>query len=485
MPLINGQKMACEPCIRGHRSTKCTHASERLMVPVRKPGRPLSSCPHPSSRTCSCAAVTAAIPRKQKCHCGTSQPAPSDDTASASSSADVSPPSPPKTTFRVQKQSSKSAPSRKQSVDLAGLGRMDASQLNILPAYNGSVSNGAHMPPMADMSLYGLGLTPVDSSFSPESTMFPIFPYPMQSPMMTPSSAKPMANGHAKSSTNGSISGRTPSTPGGCCGGGANGAQAKASCCSAKTDPHEHRPLADSLPGPGIVQQPNGVMMSPFQAPMAMPNGMYPYFSQPTIFNYPPQFGSFLQPLQPEQWKQFMATMSFAQPVPPTAFGMAGPGPYRASSAANLPGTPGGTSWTSHQCSCGDSCQCVGCAAHPYNEATQNYVRSAWSTVTEDGQKTRAEANGAAIHVNGHVNSNHEQQTTNEATTPTPSDGTSGISEEQTLSANDFFFVSYPFGESCAGDTASCPCGDDCQCIGCVIHNNPGPDETPGVSTPL
>ncbi|RAL59213.1 hypothetical protein DID88_006668 [Monilinia fructigena] len=39
--------MSCEPCIRGHRSTKCTHANERLMVPVRKPGRPLSACPHP------------------------------------------------------------------------------------------------------------------------------------------------------------------------------------------------------------------------------------------------------------------------------------------------------------------------------------------------------------------------------------------------------------------------------------------------------
>lgn len=59
----------------------------------------------------------------------------------------------------------------------------------------------------------------------------------------------------------------------------------------------------------------------------------------------------------------------------------------------------------------------------------------------------------------------------------TPSDAASALSEEQTLSANDFFFVSYPFGDTCAGDTASCPCGDDCQCIGCVIHNNPDPSQ--------
>lgn len=482
------------------------------MVPVRKPGRPLSSCPHPSSRTCSCAAVTAAIPRKQKCRCGTSQPpAPpdgADDTPTPSNSnADMSPPSPSKaaaaSAFRVQKQASKTAPARKPSVDLAGLGRMDASQLNILSPYNGiqtpaPLPNGAPMPPMADMSLYGLGLAPVDGSFSPEPSMFPMFPYPVPSP------AKPTTNGHAKPCTNGSMSGRAPSTPGGCCGAApqpvslpslaANGTgetKAKASCCSATPDSHEHRPLTDALPA---AQQPNGAIMPPFQAPMVMPNAMYPYYSQPTIFNYPPQFGSFLQPLQPEQWKQFMATMSFAQPVPPSAFGM--PGAYRASTVANLPGTPGGTAWTSHQCSCGDSCQCVGCAAHPYNEATQNYVRSAWSTVMEDGW---AESNGAA----NQANDNHGQpasRTPNEATAPakrhsestgsppapqTPSDGTAGVGEEQTLSANDFFFVSYPFDESCAGDTASCPCGDDCQCIGCVIHNNPAPAETPGDSVPL
>jgi hypothetical protein len=56
----------------------------------------------------------------------------------------------------------------------------------------------------------------------------------------------------------------------------------------------------------------------------------------------------------------------------------------------------------------------------------------------------------------------------------TPSDVGSGVSDEQALSASDFFFVTYPLMEdpTCLGDTASCPCGDDCQCIGCTIHNN-------------
>ncbi|PNY29600.1 Protein GRISEA [Tolypocladium capitatum] len=525
MPLINGQKMACEPCIRGHRSTKCTHANERLMVPVRKPGRPLSSCPHPSSRPCSCATVTAAIPRKQKCRCGTSEPPPADIKNDKDASAgDATPPSPSKaanSSFRVQKQGSKGGPSRKQSIDPVGLERMDANQLNILPAYNGMqratpISNGqaASMP---DMSMYGaMALTPAETTFGPESAMFPMFAYPMQSPMMTPAPAKPATNGHGAPSTNGSTTSSAAPTPGGCCGGGDNGAKARAAtqqmpaaavstvdgvgesnaerCCSTASDSHKAMPRTESMPAPGIVQQPNGVMISPFQPPMAMSNGMYPYFPHPTIFNYPPQLGSFLQPLQPEQWRQFMSAMNFGQPVaaPPGVYGMAGPRSF------HPPSTPNGTRWTSHQCTCGDSCQCVGCAAHPYNEATQNYVRSAWSTMAEDGPKPQVQvhnSNGHAKHVNGSVNSSHEpsaSRMSSSVTTPvttqaertvsppapqTPSDAASGISEEQTLSANDFFFVSYPFGDACAGDMASCPCGDDCPCIGCVIHNNPSPEE--------
>lgn len=53
--------------------------------------------------------------------------------------------------------------------------------------------------------------------------------------------------------------------------------------------------------------------------------------------------------------------------------------------------------------------------------------------------------------------------------TESPSD--SGTAEEQNLSASDFFFVNYPFSfDGCGGDTNSCPCGDDCECVGCTIH---------------
>ncbi|GAB0131694.1 hypothetical protein EsDP_00000155 [Epichloe bromicola] len=558
MPLINGQKMACEPCIRGHRSTKCTHANERLMVPVRKPGRPLSSCPHPSSRPCACAAVTAAIPRRQKCHCGPPDNAAVEDQPAKdlSSTTAVTPPSPPKPAtagFRVQKQGAKVGPSRKQSVDIAGLQRMDSSQINVVPLYNDngmspqlSSTNGSPTP-MPDTSLYAsIAVTPSDSSFSSaESGIYPMFPY-APAPIMVPTGqAKPAVNGQNGVSTNGTAD-SGPETLKSCCGGRAKGTKSRAatpppplvsvntsdvssddidigpaakSCCSSKTTSSTQREKKHApghapgvMPPPGVSFVPNGIMMPPpFQHPMVMASGMYPFYAQPNIFNFPPQYGSYLQPLQPEQWRQVMAAMAFSQNVGGQSFGMAGPLPmqqqqhphhhhHHHQQQQQTPTTPNESSWTSHQCSCGDSCQCVGCAAHPYNEATQDYVRSAWNMMKEDPETGNSHANGGVTHLNGVTDgganaSKGEQEeaanaSSNGTTTPikphhdgtrspvaaqTPPDAESGASEEQALCASDFFFVSYPFGDSCAGETMSCPCGDDCQCIGCAIHNNPGP----------
>ncbi|KAF7544551.1 hypothetical protein G7046_g9762 [Stylonectria norvegica] len=541
MPLINGQKMACEPCIRGHRSTKCTHANERLMVPVRKPGRPLSTCPHPSSRPCSCGQVTAAIPKKQKCHCGTkNEEAPPlkserDDSSEELTTTPQSPSKPASSAYRIHKPTSNSsASSRKPSVDVAGLERMDVGQLNILPAYNAMspkaappLNNG--MPSLPDMSAYSaMGLTPAESPYGP--MVFPMFQPQMPPPMMSSDARKAMANGHSAKKSDDTATNTPDETDrkvGSCCGGGSNGASATISpqpysapgpteqadkkpksCCSSNISSPKIEPNGDILPQ-SEVSTPNGIIISPFQTPLVMPNGMYPYYPQPTIFTYPPNYGSYIQPLQPEQWRQMMESMTFGQPNPmPSPYGIPGAVPYQP------PTAPHSSIGTSHQCSCGEACQCVGCAAHPYNEATKTYVRSAWESMIDDSHRhshgphaqahhnhtngnasTNGNSNGISNGVtNGHMNGTHESPMVNgmsngnpvsaagsadgtrSPTAPlTPSETASALSEEQTLSASDFFFVSYPFGDSCAGDTASCPCGDDCQCLGCVIHNNPGP----------
>ncbi|KAF4338296.1 copper-sensing transcription factor [Fusarium beomiforme] len=310
--------------------------------------------------------------------------------------------------------------------------------LNILPSFDDTTQKPA--APLPDMSPYGgMGMAPPESPFGP--VMYPMFQPHIPPPMMSPSTSK-----ETMTSQSGTIT---------------------------STQKNDSVSTSD-------IATPNNMMMSPFPTPIMMPNGMYAYYPQPTVFTYPPQYGSYLQPLQPEQWRQVMATMTFAgQGGMPSPFGMHGATPFPAPNASQ---TPHSATGTSHQCSCGASCECVGCAAHPYNEATQNYVRSAWQSMMDTGYThVNGHGNGEAPTTNGHSVSTSTTSvppigSTDGTVSPiapqTPSEAASGISEEQALSANDFFFVSYPFGESCAGEEASCPCGDDCQCLGCVIHGN-------------
>jgi hypothetical protein len=123
---------------------------------------------------------------------------------------------------------------------------------------------------------------------------------------------------------------------------------------------------------------------------------------------------------------------------------------------------------TFHTCSYGNTCQCIRCATHPYNAATQNYVRSTFdlahkpSTSTTSTDPLGAHANG-----NGHRHSNGEEHSPPVVETPS----NSSVVEEQTLPALDYFFINYAFpSDSCGGNTNSCPCGDNCECIGCMFH---------------
>ncbi|PTB68974.1 N-terminal cooper fist DNA-binding domain-containing protein [Trichoderma citrinoviride] len=499
MPLINGQKMACEPCIRGHRSTKCTHASERLMVPVRKPGRPLSSCPHPSAQPCGCAAVTAAFPRKQKCRrCETSdKPSgckPGGQEDKETSNGLVTPPSPsqkapaPKTTYRIQKTSSKNGTGKKQ-IDLSGLERMDASQLNILSSPESKpspsqLSNGT-VPTTPAAPLPGQGMMGFISngrSFSLGPAMFPL-----QSGLecLLP------VNGHIDSESLRPNESNAGPAAGSCCGGGNSNfppthAQSLANADSSGT---EIKPRG-SISTPGVGPPVNGLIMPQFNAQMNMPNVPLPYFAQPGVFAYPPQYGSFQQPLQPDQWRQLMATMHFTHPMTNMQ-----DAPYDETAQVQFPQNNGlEAPWTSHQCGCGDSCECIGCATHPYNQATQDYVRSAWNSMQEDAPKGHRHSDSTHSPLIGNNGTpTPANQSPNGGSTPTggqveglvsptmaqtPSESNSVLGEEAALSASDFFFVSYPFGDLCEGEKAKCPCGDDCSCIGCSIHNiSPAPAE--------
>ncbi|KAL2266054.1 hypothetical protein VTJ83DRAFT_5406 [Remersonia thermophila] len=60
--IINGEKWACEACVRGHRVSNCQH-SDRPLQHINKKGRPVSQCQH-------CRAMRKSRAAHVKCDCG-------------------------------------------------------------------------------------------------------------------------------------------------------------------------------------------------------------------------------------------------------------------------------------------------------------------------------------------------------------------------------------------------------------------------------
>lgn len=484
------------------------------MVPVRKPGRPLSACPHPRDRPCSCGSVTAAIPKKQACRCGdnTSSTTPIDVTVQSSAPLPAESISPTRAAFKVQKASARPNPSRKPSFDITNFERMDMNSVNIVQFDPRSTNvmpimypNGytiAGGPP-------GYGFVPQYANFQPQD-----YKVPMQPPLHISSEVPARMNSlggvhqvvldHAVTKPIGLINGMNyvannatspePSTPTKVTTDEMSTPSNGNSCCATKRPAHSHSSSSASSISepqePGVRDccsskaPPLAVKDEPMSnddipldlAPQAghqmhLENGasftpvLYPqYIQQGCVFSYPPTYGSFNNPLEPSAWKQSMRsngpTLSIEQ-RPET------------SNAATFVATSPEAKDTVHTCHCGDGCQCIGCAAHPYNDATQNYVRSAYTSMVAEPPSGESSANQRLSNGSGGIGVSSSHHGTEPISSPkanTPSSSTSTNGEEQNLSASDFFFVNYSFPE-CGGDMESCPCGDDCKCLGCTIHN--------------
>ncbi|KAI1502168.1 hypothetical protein F5X99DRAFT_169255 [Biscogniauxia marginata] len=479
------------------------------MVPVRKPGRPLSSCPHAPGKHCGCGNVTAAIPRKGKCGCRSAQ-----NPNGVPTKIKIEPPnldnpplSPTKgTTFRIQKTASKFL-NRKQPYDPSTLERMEPSTFNIMDHQGFPLSiedeiertdpmTSQNFVPALPVGFEQSGAFPLQfGDFQPtvsrlDTTMNHSFPpnnsiadlSPTVSSRNDASGRSSFASGtssapqHTPTSSSGSFSYELPP-------------EESSSCCSqpssqpppqaqsqsqlpAQFQSHMQPQDALDLMGFGLSLPPGGNnIVAQYPQAVGFNQQIYStHFHQPTIYTYPPSYGTPFQPVQLAHWQQAMAGNSQSTPQS----GYTNPRPRMDSNASST------NLLTMHECTCGPGCQCVGCTAHPFNEATQDYVRSAMdsqyvtSPANEEYVKSIAEAR------------NSIPITIPTATLPPVGDGPSPTSEttssdtvtgpcleDQTLSPENFFFVQYDvekMGLGCDGKSNSCPCGDDCACAGCMIH---------------
>ncbi|KAJ5161626.1 hypothetical protein N7492_007018, partial [Penicillium capsulatum] len=475
MPLDEeGAKWSCEPCIRGHRSSKCQHF-DRLMMKVPKAGRPLAKCPHPKG-TCSCQktyAVMVRIPKGSSCLCRPLYKVPADQNDSNQSTpgsvSQVSSPSPAKVQKSGRRQSTiqaapenivKALESMPEDVKLED---NMANYLANLPTHQPR-HNGTH-PDIDESHVYSSTSTSEDPrEKQPEKGS-------------SCCSQKPEA---------------PPVTPSG---------SGEKSCCSGKTTTPAVPSLSSHVAESNSKQPPwNDVpymrfptsQASPWQTPVASTHGP---FMQPYRM---PQ--SQLQPFYTSNYPQQMSSTSYSNAM--NGLGIAPPSmaPFPSSGLQNQTQPPmmvGGEAC--HDCKCGDECQCLGCAAHPFNNTTRQHVQEMGVMMTFDGEEQTPEAiakayqsppyhgSAAPTPLNyymmqapsmdqaPHQNSFGPYGDPNSAIPGGYSSPPAGNlpMNQQLMHPSEYYTLEYPVGipSACSDITGSCQCGNDCSCVGCLTHS--------------
>ncbi|KAL4934117.1 putative copper-activated transcription factor GRISEA [Aspergillus undulatus] len=479
----NGVKWSCEPCIRGHRSSKCAHF-DRLMVSVGKAGRPLSKCPHVEG-SCNCkklGAFMVAIPKGSSCLCrpvykmllDENGPTPAVaqlplDTTTTTSSAGTASPSPSK----IQKPIKKQIKTPPEQVTRA---------LHSIPEYHQQALQFGFPPTMNPY-------TQVHSSGNVYSPVAGTMPLPGVFPAATNFSGQmglpsnELANGtYQMNVIQPALQVEAPMPT-----------QTRGSCCS-----NSRRESPDSIKtGLGIVA-PNGYAISPVTAsPVAeASSSAWPgfssidgYFSSVNgpINGYQPDLSGFSQQIPPIGYAD-PASIDFAQNQIPH------PEPVAAPSSAHHNLTAH-TSGTHQNCNCGPKCNCFACPDHPYNEVTMQHVQEMGRIIAKD-QTLAAEDSQQTIQTDGLAQMSSpivEPKTKLEDThdlTPAAGPCCGGkdvqfdvehdvqppvsISADNLMVPDAYYTYEYEIGlpGACAGEAGNCQCGPDCSCLGCLTHGN-------------
>ncbi|KAI1329447.1 hypothetical protein F5Y16DRAFT_366022 [Xylariaceae sp. FL0255] len=486
MPYINGQKVACGSCIRGHRAGACSHAHNRVMIPVRPAGRPPTH-----ADPCPCREKPmywAAIPLKSKCHCETkfggvpaidsskyaAPLAPSVSSSSCCSSEPVKSPtnpspqrSRPKGVQQRKSQSNTHTRQMSQDEKVSNLRRMDPNQLNIISNQHapGSQPQG-HPSSLGQFQQQypggGQYLIPQSQFFITQATAMNPSPQPYYGTTAPYGNGSGNPNGQAfqPSPPSSSSTQLTPSPPTksmdfGLNGNGATAALAPVSrgCCSTANSGLQSAPLPAAQNMTGGYHNGTAYLAEGFALP-------------PNVYAYPAMVGSsFDQPLQYDQWQRFVANSFTSQfPFSSSLIAPTHPSPStepNKSSPSEVTNLHNGA-MSLHQCGCGPGCACVGCAAHPYNEPTKQYVYTAWD------QQFKTE------------NLDDTNEAFGQATMNTPPSDESSPSAQETINeSGSYLYVAFENPMICSGDATSCSCGDNCSCIGCLVHGNPGRAPSP------
>ncbi|KAL4977373.1 hypothetical protein BDW66DRAFT_132862 [Aspergillus desertorum] len=486
----NGVKWSCEPCIRGHRSSKCAHY-DRLMVSVGKAGRPLSKCPHVEG-SCNCkrlGAFMVAIPKGSICLCrpvykmilGENGPTPAPlDLSAAPSASATSASSASPSPSKIQKPSKKHVKTAAEQVSRA---------LHSIPEYH--------------QHALQYGTPPVINPYEPRAQT-PGYPYNATGTLSQPN-AFPISNSLSSGlelSNDGLTTATLQSnvfqpsrrlknpmptqTPGSCCSSSRreslNGIKVEPSTIEPNTiapNSYAATPLAASpvTEASSSTWQCFSSIGGHFSSADTTTNGFQPALPGPE-----PQ----ISPIN-------SASIGFEQ-VP-----TAQPGPAEASdlvsSSSTTQSQTNHTSGIPHSCSCGPQCNCLACPDHPYNEVTVQHIQEVGRIIAQDSQAFANGMDQQSPHANGlHYSAPQMDQTLAEleanfenmpaesccGTSNTPLDndhdtqGLASFTADHLMVPDAYYTYEYQVGlpGACAGEAGNCQCGPSCSCLGCLTHSN-------------
>ncbi|PYH99645.1 hypothetical protein BO71DRAFT_437237 [Aspergillus ellipticus CBS 707.79] len=488
MPLDEeGAKWSCEPCIRGHRSSKCQHF-DRMMIKVPKAGRPLARCPHPKG-SCSCQKLYAfmiRIPKGSTCLCRPMYHVSPETAESAPAPTTPTPSSTPNKIQKPVKRQIKTAPENltKALSSIPEFGKQHAeSEMNGMPTRSYSYPTQEH----------GLNASHDVLNGEPKK-------------LVTTSRQVSDQNGEGTIPQGSSCCSRKPQPPT-----QTPAPQAQRSCCEApkslpdnvnngtilgssdyfhaqKFKDNDTSHSSNSIPSISTWQDFQATRQSHYMQPFSLP------FSQPEL---PPMPGHMTH-IEPNS-----VEFSYPQPLNGHArFQPSIPQQHSDSTQIAFPKTEETGCDATHDCSCGDGCQCLGCASHPFNNTTRQHVQEMGRLVTlnDDEQKTE----GLNSHRNSPLQGQHSivtqlpYQYTNFAhpvdhgvqpigmhsyveQSPTLGNVNSGytsppadyILDQHLMVPSEYHTLEYPVGlpSACADTTGNCQCGNDCTCVGCLTHS--------------
>lgn len=289
------------------------------------------------------------------------------------------------------------------------------------------------------------------------------------------------------------------------------------SCCSGKAGPQPTATLVSNVPEPQQEHQQH--YQQGYQQHQQEPNSWnatsFPSFTQTQVAWHNPMPS--VQPAQGRFMQPYALQENHVPPVYMNGFSQSGPSDAYSQTTNGLGITPGSiSSYTStpsqnsvytpthmtgdpsHDCQCGEECQCLGCASHPFNNTTRQRVQEMGEMMTIGGNPAIETYQSPTFQGNHnwerfnylpqglgpnqgiqqqafdpYSDQSHVPQASNfprPYTSPVP---VGQAINEQLMHTSEYYTLEYPVGipSACSDVTGSCQCGNDCSCVGCLTHS--------------